>query len=193
MTISATTQGLRPGVCTSSNRPVTPFEGQMIYETDTDLLRIWNGSTWKTLAAAAATQGTILQTVQSADDTTLRSTTSTTFGDSGLTLTITPSSTTNKILCVSMINGYCAGSATGLGIRLLRGASTAVSVDYDNGYGSASGNAFNTTLYYIDSPATTSATTYKIQYNRNQGATIAYMNAAGAGTMSRFFAMEISV
>lgn len=193
MTISATTQGLRPGVTTSSNRPATPFEGQMIYETDTDLLRIWNGSTWKTLAAAAATQGTILQTVESANDTTLRATTSTTFGDSGLTLTITPSSTTNKILCVSMINGYCGGSATGLGIRLLRGASTVVGSDLDNGYGSASGNAFNMALYYIDSPATTSAVTYKIQYNRNQGATTAYMNAAGAGTMSRFFAMEISV
>ena len=85
-----------------------------------------------------------------------------------------------------------AGATTGLGIRLLRGASTAVGVDYDNGYGSASGNAFNTMLYYIDSPSTTSATTYKIQYNLNQGATTAYMNAAAA-PVSRFFAMEISL
>ena len=46
MTISATTQGLRPGVCTSSNRPVTPFEGQTIYETDTDLTLVYSGSAW---------------------------------------------------------------------------------------------------------------------------------------------------
>jgi hypothetical protein len=134
----------------------------------------------------------ILQIVESANDTTLRSTTSTTFSDSGLTLTITPQATTNKILCIYAINGFVAGATTGLGIRLLRGASTAVGTDLDNGYGSASGNAFNTMLYYIDSPATTSATTYKIQYNRNQGATIAYMNAA-ATPVSRFFAMEISL
>jgi len=134
----------------------------------------------------------ILQVIESANDTTLRSTTSATFADSGLSLTITPQATTNKILCVYVVNGFCGGPTTGLGIRLLRGASTAVGVDYDNGYGSASGNAFNAMLYYIDSPATVSATTYKIQYNRNQGATTAYFNAAAA-PVSRFFAMEISL
>jgi hypothetical protein len=134
----------------------------------------------------------ILQVVESVNDTTLRSTTSTTFSDSALTLTITPQATTNKILCVYFVNGYAAGATTGVGIRLLRGASTAVVSDLDNGYGSASGNAFNTMFYYIDAPSTTSATTYKIQYNRNQGASIAYMNAAAA-PVSRFFAMEISL
>ena len=54
MTISATTQGLRPGVCTSSNRPATPFEGQMIYETDTDVLSIWTGAAWQTMFTASA-------------------------------------------------------------------------------------------------------------------------------------------
>ena len=54
MTISATTQGLRPGVCTSSNRPATPFEGQMIYETDTDVLSIWTGAAWQTVFTASA-------------------------------------------------------------------------------------------------------------------------------------------
>jgi hypothetical protein len=133
----------------------------------------------------------VLQVIQSVNDTTLRSTTSATFSDSALTLTITPQASTNKILCVYVVNGFVGGAATGLGLRLLRGASTVVGVDEDNGYGSASGNAFNTMLYYIDSPATTSATTYKIQYNRNSGATTAYMNAA-ANPTSRFFAMEIS-
>jgi hypothetical protein len=36
----------QPGVCTSSTRPVSPYEGQVIYETDTDRTLIWNGSSW---------------------------------------------------------------------------------------------------------------------------------------------------
>ena len=54
MTISATTQGLRQGVCTSSNRPATPFEGQMIYETDTDLTYVYGGSAWQQVAGGTA-------------------------------------------------------------------------------------------------------------------------------------------
>jgi hypothetical protein len=36
----------KPGVCTSSTRPASPYEGQFIYETDTDKLLAWNGSAW---------------------------------------------------------------------------------------------------------------------------------------------------
>ena len=46
MTISATTQGLRMGVATSSSRPTVPFDGQVISETDTDSLKVYNGSAW---------------------------------------------------------------------------------------------------------------------------------------------------
>ena len=42
---------LKPGVCTSSTRPASPYEGQTIYETDTDVLSIWNGSAWKTVSS----------------------------------------------------------------------------------------------------------------------------------------------
>lgn len=37
---------VRPGVCTSSTRPASPFEGQVIYETDTDKVLVYNGSAW---------------------------------------------------------------------------------------------------------------------------------------------------
>jgi len=36
----------KPGVCTSSTRPASPYEGQMIYETDTDKVLVYNGSAW---------------------------------------------------------------------------------------------------------------------------------------------------
>jgi hypothetical protein len=48
MTISATTQGIRPGVATSSTRPTVPFDGQVIFETDTENLKAYNGSAWVT-------------------------------------------------------------------------------------------------------------------------------------------------
>jgi hypothetical protein len=37
---------IKTGVCTSGTRPASPFEGQMIYETDTDKVLVWNGSAW---------------------------------------------------------------------------------------------------------------------------------------------------
>jgi hypothetical protein len=33
-------------IVTSSTRPASPFEGQMIYETDTDKVLVYTGSTW---------------------------------------------------------------------------------------------------------------------------------------------------
>lgn len=46
MAISNNSTGLRPGVCTSTTRPTAPYEGQHIYETDTDVEYVWNGSAW---------------------------------------------------------------------------------------------------------------------------------------------------
>jgi hypothetical protein len=36
----------QPGVCTSSTRPTSPYEGQVIYETDTDRVLVWSGAAW---------------------------------------------------------------------------------------------------------------------------------------------------
>lgn len=44
----------RPGVCTSSTRPASPYEGQVIYETDTDRTLVWNGSAWVFLSTSTA-------------------------------------------------------------------------------------------------------------------------------------------
>ena len=37
---------VKPGVCTSTTRPASPYVGQCIYETDTLLAKVWDGSTW---------------------------------------------------------------------------------------------------------------------------------------------------
>jgi hypothetical protein len=45
---------LKPGVCTSTTRPASPYTGQMIYESDTTRLRLWNGTAWSTVTHSTA-------------------------------------------------------------------------------------------------------------------------------------------
>ena len=107
---------------------------------------------------------------------------SSTFTDiTGLAATITPSSTTSKILVSISVTGYSANDAA---IRLLRGATVI-------GAGDAAGSRIlgivefpqsyrihetdTVSMQYLDSPATTSATTYKLQCRQNSGDPI-YVN-----------------
>ena len=45
---------VKPGVCTSSTRPASPYDGQVIYETDTDRAMVWNNSAWVVLSTGRA-------------------------------------------------------------------------------------------------------------------------------------------
>ena len=45
---------VKPGVCTSSTRPASPYDGQVIYETDTNRTLAFNGSTWDILSDMGA-------------------------------------------------------------------------------------------------------------------------------------------
>jgi hypothetical protein len=45
---------IKPGVCTSSTRPASPFDGQVIYETDTDRTLVYNGTGWVFLSTSRA-------------------------------------------------------------------------------------------------------------------------------------------
>jgi hypothetical protein len=66
MPISNLSNGLRTGVCTSTNRPTTPYEGQVIYETDTDLSYVWGGTAWQQIAGGTAVGNSGLVYVTSA-------------------------------------------------------------------------------------------------------------------------------
>jgi hypothetical protein len=168
---------IKPGVCTSSTRPAVPFEGQMIYETDTDVLAIWNGSAWRQLAAAAATSGSVLQVVQGTTVTEVLNSTSTR-ADTGLTATITPKSTTSKVL-VSVNQVGCmkntGNTQNAIELFLMRGATDIQRVAQIGLYTDSNlqnrGTFSNT---FLDSPATTSAITYKTQFSN-------FSNSASVG------------
>lgn len=53
MSISSKATGLRPGVCTSTTRPGTPYTGQCIFETDTLRYLVWQGSSWVSLSGTS--------------------------------------------------------------------------------------------------------------------------------------------
>lgn len=42
----AASRYIQPGVCTSTTRPASPYEGQVIYETDTNQTLVYSGSAW---------------------------------------------------------------------------------------------------------------------------------------------------
>jgi len=53
MAVSSTTGGLRTGVCLSTDRPQNPYNGQVIYETDTNRTLVWDNSAWVVVADPA--------------------------------------------------------------------------------------------------------------------------------------------
>jgi len=54
MGISQGIDSVRTGVCTSSSRPASPYDGQVIYETDTDKTLVYNGTGWVFLSTSRA-------------------------------------------------------------------------------------------------------------------------------------------
>lgn len=57
MGISNQASGLKPGVCTSTTRPSTPYEGMMIYETDTNRVLVYDNAAWVMIADTDAPPG----------------------------------------------------------------------------------------------------------------------------------------
>lgn len=51
---------LKPGVCTSSTRPASPYDGQVIYMTDVDQTAVWDGTQWTVLAPIAGGRNAII-------------------------------------------------------------------------------------------------------------------------------------
>ena len=115
--------------------------------------------------ATPAGGGKILQVVFATNeaDTNIESTT---FTDTGLTATITPTSNTSRIAIFATNQGeyYRAGDTPLGGMRLLRGATVLMASNIDGFFESGSTFAKTSMVQnYVDSPATTSATTYKTQ------------------------------
>ena len=138
-----------------------------------------NSITSITALPSAVATGKVLQVVN-ANTTSGASATSSTFVDSNITATITPSSTSSKVLInIQMASTlYGNGNVNAVGeykiVRTIGGSSTDLYQsnnmpkyeDFDENQDSYNENL---PILYLDSPSTTSAITYKIQLSALQG------------------------
>jgi hypothetical protein len=126
-------------------------------------------------------------------------TTSTSFSDTGLSVTITPTSTSSRVFVIVMQSVgavfAAAGNAAQVDVQLLRGASIIMGPYSTNYFVNIAAGTEIDYLWahcYTDSPATTSATTYKTQFARNATNSNAITHKVqGLGTTSAIIAMEI--
>lgn len=176
-------------------------QGQFAYIEASGQTQYYTGSVWTALSSK------IVQVV-TANKTSAFTTTSSTFTDiTGLSVSITPTSATSTILILSSFMVGCDPTTTSGFFRLMRG-STAIDV------GDAAGSRIQATnditaingdkqavgnIMFIDSPATTTATTYKIQVSSPGSTTVAIgasstdTNSAGRSrTVASITVMEIA-
>jgi hypothetical protein len=141
--------------------------------------------------ATASGGGKVLQVVSTTYATEATNTTSS-FADSGVTLSITPSASTSKVL-ILLHMGRCSTNTSSIYSvwqgRFVRGSTTIYS-DIFGLYSETSMNRFmSVDAFYLDSPSTTSATTYKLQFVDSGAGSNAKCQLSGA--QSNFILMEI--
>jgi hypothetical protein len=146
---------------------------------DTSLIDLKGGTSGQVLTKASntdlyytwATDKRIVQIVTGSTSTQTGSS-SATYADTTLTATITPTSSSNNVL-VFVTQAGCQkfSSNTSMGLRLVRGATTILQMA-GTAAATANSNEINIgtiSAVYLDSPSTSSATTYKTQFNSTAG------------------------
>jgi hypothetical protein len=159
--------------------------------------------------AAAASGGKVLQVVSNTNTAT-QSTASTSFVDA-VSVSITPSATSSKILVMAYISGSSDGSVTQIPFRLGRAGTGIFVGDASGSRTQATGILFNPSnanyssqahASFLDSPSTTSSTAYTMQYKNDGGAGTVYLGRTFNDTNASFtvrtpsagiIAMEIGV
>jgi hypothetical protein len=133
----------------------------------------------------------VLQIV-SATTTTVLNTASTSFSDAGLSATITPESTSNKILCLTF--NACAKTTGNVNnavrLQVLRGATVINSYRFGLLTSTDLTNVGSLDMIVLDSPASVSAQTYKVQIANEVAASVAQY--AANNTQCTMILMEIS-
>lgn len=169
--------------------PSTSVDGFLWYdENDTPPTpKFWDGAAFQSL-----TSGKILQVVR-ATDTTNRTTTSTSYVDAGISVTITPKKSDSAILLIwNSDSSPTSSAAAQVQLHAITdNSNNFVSAEVEFGVA-----VTNTTAYGLISligyatPATTSAVSYKGRYKAGTGVTARIRNATlGAGQL---YAIEVS-
>jgi hypothetical protein len=153
-----------------------------------------NGLTFNN-ATTQASAGCVLQVVQGSTTTSAGNSTST-MADTNLSATITPKFATSKILVMfSQAGCRKATNNTGIYLNLVRGSTTIFTLMDIGLYNETTTLVRGMVLgsNYLDSPATTSATTYKTQFaSLNNNAVVTVQDFGNVPTTSTITLLEIA-
>jgi hypothetical protein len=174
--------------------PTTTDSGFLWYDSNSTpaATKFWDGSAFVPFG------GKILQIVR-ATDTTERSTTSNTLVDASMSVTITPQKSDSAIIVLAnvllAINQSTNNDATGF-IRITDNSNNLLSGAEDGNHGVLGGTrsatlSWRTSMILIgySTPATTSATTYKLRFVASPNATVILRNSLSTG---QIYAIEVS-
>jgi hypothetical protein len=176
----------------------TPVEGMATYLQDSNVLSLYDGTNWK---SSLATTGGILQVISTVRTETVTSTATSFTTITGMSASITPKSTSNKILVIVSMNGAFIGGDSGRRnlISIFRGetnisnptspASRSATFGGMTNIGTTNISTYNAT--FLDSPATTSETTYTVRTRMESGDTL-FINRTSSDTDSALFPRGVS-
>jgi hypothetical protein len=147
----------------------SPLEGMLTWLEDVNRYESYNGTAWVALGS-----GKILQVVQTIKTDTFTVASGASFvAITGLSATITPSAATSKILVIANVQ-YGIPDSANFGTFRLYGGNTSTYIGdaagsrirglFGGGFGAAGAAILlSASMTYLDSPATTSATTYGVE------------------------------
>jgi hypothetical protein len=161
----------------------SPSEGMVSYLADSDSLSVYNGSSWIPAASGATLgAGSILQVVQTVKtDTFSASVAGGGVSADAIAASITPKFASSKVLVLVQFTGSVSG-ASGLYAYLYKDAAVSAyrgdaagnrvrAVGSGQGDGISAITALLGHIAYLDSPATTSSTTYSLRLGHSQSTT----------------------
>lgn len=131
------------------------------------------------LQRTAMPSGSVIQTVtkETTSQETVQSVTAT---DTALTLSITPTKSNSKIFVLASFNAGSSNSADACFLSLFRGSTKLTA--QGGTFGAAAAAYGSSCLSVLDSPNTTSAMTYTVKLNGNNGTHDVYLNTNYGGT-----------
>lgn len=204
--LSGTASGLTAGSATAAlgiktasttvsvSSATAPTSGQVLTATSS------TAATWQTPSAGS---GGAVVAVKSAIKTDTQSLAASTWTDvTGLSVTYTPTSASNKILVVASVQGGCSAASCAVAFRLVRdstaiGVADAASNRIQAGavnYPVQDGLLTTAAMAVLDSPATTASTVYKVQFRRfyDSGSGTVYVNRSHSDTDATNYARGAS-
>ena len=188
-------------VDTSGALALEQYEGGILYFTSASTAIFFQFA----VPSAGGGGGKVLQVVQGTYSTST-TVTSLTMTDTGLSQSITPSLASSKVLVLVSQPIWIdrITSLAAMNLRLMRdstriyGSPDTGGGGADSGYSQATGSTriqfrWNYTISYLDSPASTSSTTYKTQFNVQDTADSGSVTAQGSSQVGSITLLEIGV